>query len=293
MRKLSLLLLIPLLYSCERSSPPEFHGRLYFASGNYIGEFDLAQGTSVAVANRGAVTIRNVAAFSGDLLLLAEMATVEGRPAPRITWLNLENGQAETLYAGVIARYLPVPAALIWDDGLNLHVTARRRNSNVNAEITSHGQNQLSTIVDVSEHMVLFEVGIAEQRLIQSYDVVKRELLARDALSEICRLAGAVWIGDRQQLACPARDQSGTGTQYLLVNLNGELRGHLTLPDDKQFVALAYAGDQHALILTERWTSVVGGAERFGVWAYDLIDGKSHRLVSNQYLGDSAVYVPD
>jgi hypothetical protein len=282
-----------MLASCERSSQPEFHGRLYFASGNYVGEFDLTEGSSVAVANRGAVTIRNVSALDPGRLLLAEMATVEGRDVPRISWLNLESGQAETLYSGVVARYLPVPAALVWDDGSRLHVTARRRNSAVNAQIMTHNLNQLTAIIDVADNMVLFETGLPEDRVIQSYDVTTRELLQRGALSKACRLAGAVWITDREQLACPARGQSEEFSNYLLVDLEGNVRGRLDLPRDKQFVALAYAEDQQALFLTEPWTSLVGGAERFAVWAYDFIDGRSYRIVRNQYLGNSAVYIQE
>jgi hypothetical protein len=282
-----------MLASCQQAPQAEFHGRLYFASGNYVGEFDLAQGTSVAIANRGDVTIRNVSAFEPGRLLLAEMGTVDGRDAPRISWFDLESGEAGSLFAGVIARYLPIPAALIWDDGQRLHASARRRNSSVNAEITGHNLNQLATIVDVSDYMVLFEVGLPEDRVIESYDVNTRERLQREALSSVCRLAGAVWIDDREVLACPAKGQERDYPEYLLADIDGNIRGRLSLPEDKHFVALDYATDQNALFLTERWVSSLGGVERFAVWAYDLIDGQSYRIVRDQYLGDSAVYIAD
>jgi hypothetical protein len=153
----------------------------------------------------------------------------------------------------------------------------------------SHNLNQLSTIVDVSDEMVLFDTGIPEQRRIHSYNIMTRELLQRDALTERCRLDGSVWINDREQLACQARTQSGDGTEYLLTDLDGNVRGRLALPPGKQFIALAYAADQQVLLLTEPWRTVFGG-ERFAVWAYDLITDQSHRILKNQYLGASAVY---
>jgi hypothetical protein len=286
------LVLLPLLQSCEQNELPDFHGRLFFASGNYVGELDLAKGTSVIVANRGAVAISNISEFGENRFLVAETAIVEILEVPRISWVDIETGRAETLYSGVAARYLSAHSALVWDDGSRLHVTSRRRDSGINAQIVSHNLNQLSTIIDVSDEMVLFETGIPEQRDIHSYNVLTRELLQRDALTEQCRLDGSVWIRNRGQLACQARTQSGDGTEYLLTDLDGNVRGRLALPPGKQFIALAYAADQQVLILTQPWRTVFGG-ERFAVWAYDLVTGRSHRILKNQYLGASAVYVDE
>lgn len=292
MPRLFRLLPILLLVSCQQAPAPDFNGRLYFASGNYVGEFDIALRTSVIVGNRGAATIRNVSSFGEGRLLLAETAVVDGNNVPRISWIDLEVGRAETLYSGVIARYLAEPAALLWDDGTTLHVTGRNRNSHINAEVMSHGLNQLSAIIGVTEHMVLFEVGPPENRTIYSYDTGTRELLLREGLTWACQLAGAVWITDREQLACPAQDQDGDHRKYLLVDLDGAMRGRLDLPEGKQLLALAYSDDQHALFLAERWQTL-WGAERFSVWSYDFISGRSYRIVRNQYLGTSAVFVQD
>lgn len=288
-----LLVLLPLLQSCEQSERLDFHGRLYFASGNYVGELDLERGTSVIVANRGAVTIRDISSFGENRFLVAETAVIESREVPRISWVDIDTGQAETLYSGVAARYLFAHSALVWDDGSRLHVTSRRRDSDINAEIVSHNLNQLSTIIDVSDDMVLFETGIPELRSIRSYDVVTRQLQPREPLSAVCKLEGSVWIADRGQLACQARTQPGDGTVYLLADLDGNVRGQLSLPPGKQFIALAYAADQRILILTEPWRTVLGGGERFAVWAYDLITGRSHRILRNQYLGTSVVYIDE
>lgn len=286
------LVLLPLLQSCEQSAQPDFHGHLYFASGNYVGELDLVKGTSVIVANRGAVAISDISEFGENRFLVAETSVVETREVPRISWVDIETGQAETLYSGVAARYLSAHSALVWDDGSRLHVTSRRRNSGINAQIVSHNLNQISTIIDVSDEMVLFGTGIPEQRGIHSYDIMTRQLQRRESLSAACKLEGSVWIADRGQLACQARTQLGDGTEYLLTDLDGNVRGRLALPPGKQFIALAYAADQQILILTEPWRTVFGG-ERFAVWAYDLITGQSHRILKNQYLGASAVYVDE
>ena len=148
------LVLLPLLQSCEQHELPDFHGRLFFASGNYVGELDLAEGTSVIVANRGAVTINDISGFGENRFLLAETAIVETLEVPRISWVDIETGRAETLYSGVAARYLSAHSALVWDDGSRLHVTSRRRISSVNAQIVSHNLNQLSTISSDTSTMV-------------------------------------------------------------------------------------------------------------------------------------------
>lgn len=279
-----------LLAGCGEETPRDFHGRLYFASGNYIGEFDLATGSSIAVANRGAVTVEHVSPFVDEGLLLVEVATVEGREVSRISWLEPESGRASTLYSGVAARYLPRHRAIAWDDGTRLHVSSRVRDAAISAEVMTHNLNQLRVIIDAGDDTVLFEVGTPEQRQILAYNVVTRELEARDQLTAACRLDGAIWLDGRAQLACPARAGDSVGSAYLLVGPDGTVRGQLALPEGRQFVALAYAADQQTLFFAERWASLLGGAERYAVWAYDLVDGRSFRLVRNQYLGTSAVY---
>jgi hypothetical protein len=291
-QKVSILaVLLPLLGSCGQDAGPDVHGLLYFASGNYVGEFDVESGTSIAIANRGAVTINRIAPFGAEGLLLAEVANVEGREVPRISWLEPGSGRSGTLYSGVAARYLPAHRALVWDDGKQLRVSSRVRDPAIGAEVMTHNRNQLSAIVDVDDDSVLFEIGSPGQGEVYAYNVVTRELEARAGLAAACRLAGSVWISDREQLACPSRAPAGASTGYLLVDLDGTIRGSLALPAGRHFVALAYAADQHTLFLSEHWQSFLGGVERFGVWAYDLVDGRSYRLVRDQYLGESAVFV--
>jgi hypothetical protein len=291
-RRFLLLSSVLLLAACQQAPAPELGGRLYFASGNYVGEFDIAQGTSVIVGNRGAATVRNVSGFGHGRLLLAETVVVDGHDVQRISWIDLESGRAQTLYSGVVAHYLDAAAALLWDDGTTLHVTGRNRNSDINAEVMSHGLNQLSAIIGASGQMVLFEVGLPENRVIYSYDVGTRELLLRNELSTACRLVGAVWITDREQLACPAKEQGDGRSEYLLVGLDGAAGGRLALPEGKQFHALAWSDDLDTLFLAERWHSL-WGAERFSVWSYDFTSGRAFRIVRNQYLGNSAVFAQD
>jgi len=285
-----ILSLLSLLQSCEPQTRSGLHGQLFFASGNYIGEFDLEQGVSTIVANRGAVTIRSVSSFGDGRLLLAETATVDNHEVTRISWVNVDTGQAGSLYSGVVGRYLPGPRVLVWDDGTRLHASSRTMNSRHNAEIITHNLNQLTTILDVGEHTVLFAAGGPAQRTIHSYNVVTRELLRREELSDVCELSSAVWIGTHNQLACLARETGGDDADYLLVDLEGNIRGRLDLPPGKQFVPLAFLPDQQVLVLTERWYAWLGGGERFAVWTYDIGSGQSRRMVKDQYLGASAVY---
>ncbi len=283
-----ILALLALLSACSQEPQGDFRGQLYFASGNYIGQFDIANGSSTIIANRGAVTVRHVSRYSDNRLMLAELATVNDREVPRISWIDVETGQSDTLYRGHSARYLPTHRAVVFDDGSRLRLSSRARDESMNAEIKQHDLNQPTAFVHVPDDLVLFEIGAPEDREVYSFNVLTKELAFREALTQRCRLDGAVWITDRQQLACPSRSSGA----YLLSDIDGNARGELDLPQDKEFVALAYAEDQRALFLTERWRSLFG-SERFAVWAYDLVTGQSYRLVRDQYLGGSAVYTKD
>ncbi len=287
--KLFLVLLIPALVACGSSGQSGYHGYLYFAKGAYLMRFSLRDSDLSVAAVLGEKTIRDVSSFGENKLLIAESESVNRQEVHRISWVDLKTGQLSALYSGVIARYLAKSGLLVYDDGLKLYEVAIAGDSSSEI-IFSHRMNQISSVMVVSDNIVLFETIEAGQPVIRSYDVVTGALQTLDSLSTLCRLEHAVWIDDFEQLACKQQTKQASDAHYLLVNLDGEQGGSLPLPEGKRFDALAYVSGQGALILTESWRGLFGGEERSSVWVYDIHSGESHRLAKNQNLGSSVVY---
>jgi hypothetical protein len=287
--KLFLALLIPVLVSCGSSEKTGYHGYLYFAKGAYLMRFSLRDADLSVAAILGEKTIRDVSPFGENKLLIAESESVNRQKVHRISWVDVKTGQVSALYSGVIARYLPHSGLIIYDDGLKLFEVAIAGDSSSEI-IFSHKMNQVSTVMVVSDDIVLFETIDTGQRLIRSYDVLTGALHKLDRLSTVCRLEQAIWIDDLDQLACKQQTKQADDAHYVLVNLDGETTGSLALPKGKRFDALAYVSAQNALILTESWRGMFGGEERSSVWVYDIHSGESHLLAKNQNLGSSVVY---
>ena len=107
----------------------------------------------------------------------------------------------------------------------------------------------------------------------------------------VCRLAQAVWINDLEKLACKERSNETKHARYVLSNLDGDVSGTLPLPEGKHFVALAYISGQSALILKESWNGIFGGQEKAAIWVHNVQSKENVRLVKNQNLGSSVVYM--
>lgn len=293
MRKIAvtllLVLIIPALASCGSSEQSGYHGYLYFAKGPYLMRFSLRDASLEVVTNLGNKTIQDVSKFGKNKLLIAETASINRRNVRQISWIDVKTGQTSALYSGFFARYLPESGQIIYDDGDQLFVVAIAGDSS-SKTIFTHRKNQVSRVIVGPIDTVLFETNDAGQQRIHSYDVLTGELQTLDRLSEVCRLKHAVWIDDLEQLACKERSIPVNTARYVLANLDGNVSGTLSLPEDKQFSALAYVPDQSALILTESWNSVFGGQENTAVWLHNIQSGENHRLAKKQKLGSSVVY---
>lgn len=284
------VLLLPTLLSCDSPEEAGLSGHLYFAAGNYVGQFDLRSGASTIVANRGNNSIRRISPFGRDRLLLSEEWTVNRRNVSVISSMDLKSGRADALVSGIHAIYLPDHKAIIYDDGSRLHVKPLRRNSGLNAEIASHGLNDVTAILGVSRDTVLFQLESSGRRAIRSYNVVTQESQQHDELASLCSLTSAVWIDESERLACIVRVTATEPYELVLAALEGTIERRFALPDGGLFHVLTYVPGQDALILTERRETMLGSAQRNAAWMLHVPSGDVHRLVRDQYLGDSAVY---
>jgi hypothetical protein len=285
----SICLLAAALAACGPREPSAYRGDLYFGQGSYLMQFSLRDGSLIVVDNLGDKTIRDLSGLGPDKLLIAESASVNRRSVSRISWFDLETGESSALYSGILARYLDKAGIIAYDDGSALHAVPQFGVGSYEV-IFPHRSNQLTTLLVVSGDALLFEVGDAGQEAIHAWNALAGERRVLGALSATCRLRGAVWIETLGQLACKERAPAWADADYLLADLDGVVGGKLDLPEDRQFLALAYISGQQALILQETRRGLFGGQEKSAVWAYDVHTGKSTRLARNQNLGSSVVY---
>lgn len=284
-RLMSLVFGLLLFSGCEPDETREYWGNLYFAAGSYLGQLDLRDGSVSVLANVGDAYIREIDAFGEDQLLLTVFGPVNRKDTFRLMQFKLDTYGLVTLLNGRHGRYLPVPEALIFDDGAHLRVRVYGDGPMEELTITRHRFGSRVHVMQISETKFLYSVD--PDSAIHSFDVDTRELRALPGLSQECQLDGALWIDVRDALLCKREDESPS---YSLVGLDGSARGSLVIPDAGPFRAMAYLADQDALVLTEAWNTVVSDSVRYAIWIYDLASDRMMRLVEDQYLGPSVVY---
>lgn len=284
-----LFLAVALLLACGANERVRYHGSLYYGQGPYLMQFSLGDGTVTAVTNLGDRTIRDVSELGADKLLIAETAWIQSKAIPRISWFDLKTGQSAVLYSGVHARYLDDAGVIVYDDGSKLYAVPQLGTGS-DEVVFSHALNQLSNLVVLSDHVLLFEAVDGGQAVIRSWNAITGEQRRLDGLTAACRLGGAVWIGSLERLACKARAGSGTDGDHVLADLDGTVHGTLPLPAGKRFSALAWIASQDVLVLRESWQGLLGGQDKSAVWVHDLKTGANQRLARNLNLGTSVVY---
>lgn len=284
---MSLVFGLLLFAGCEPEETREYWGNLYFAAGSYLGQLDLRDGSVSVLANVGDAYIHELDAFGENQLLLTVFGPVNRKDTFRLMQYKLDTNGLVTLINGRHGRYLPVPEALIFDDGAHLRVRVYGSGRMEELTITQHRFGSRVHVVQVSETQFLY--GVGRDSAIHSFDVDTRESLVLTELSKVCQLDGALWIDARDALLCKLEDASQS---YSFFALDGSARGSLSIPDAGPYRAMAYLADQDALVLTEAWNTVVSDSVRYAIWIYDLASDRMVRLVEDQYLGPSAVYRP-
>jgi hypothetical protein len=290
--RLTLLVLFGLIASCDAPEQQALHGRLYFAAGSYVGEFDLSDGSSAPVASLGDVTIDHVRAYEENDLLLTLRDFVNERETSRILRYDPRKNASFPLFPGLMAEFLPGPRVVIYDDGGTLLATHRAKAFRDEAVIDAHGYNSKPSVVVISDTEILFNSIVDGEVLIQRYDVDEGKSYPMHDLSKVCRLDGAVWIADSGVILCKAQFDSSEQLRYGFVSLNGTATIPLALPEDNNFRALIYLPDQNLVIFSESSSSWGGGQQKYAVWVYDTNASSAYRLAKDQYLGQSVVYRP-
>lgn len=280
------------MVSCGSSEDNAYHGYLYFAQGSYLMRFSLHDGSLSVVTNLGNKKIQEISQLGEGRLLISELASINRKNVAGISWLDLKTGRSESLYSGYQARFVSGAGVIVYDDGTKLYSVPLAGDSEIDTIILSYKRHQLTAMVEVSDDRLLFETRKEDQPVIYVYQAVSGELQSLDQLTGLCRLEGAVWIGDLGQLACRKRggESDEAAGAYVLADLDGNLMASLLLPEGEKFLALAYINEQGALIFKESWFRQFGGQEKSAVWAHDIHTGENRRLSGTQNLGPSVVY---
>ena len=91
----------------QPQQPPEMRGSLYFATGNYLAEMDLRDGSTSVVANLGDAEIQEISPQLTERLLLTVFGKVNQQDAHRLVLYDIASRQTLELLTGRHGRYLP------------------------------------------------------------------------------------------------------------------------------------------------------------------------------------------
>jgi hypothetical protein len=279
-----------MLAACGPPGDSGYRGSLYFIQGSYLMRYDLRDGALSAVTNLGNKQIREISPFGESRLLISETTSVNRKRVAQISWMDLDTGRSESLYPGVRARYLPDADAIVYDDGRRLYSVAVVGDVETNTLLLAHRLNEVSAMVSIPGGRLLLGIRQAGEEEIHLFDIRTNQLDRLDALTRVCRLEGAVWISDEDQLACPARHPESEGASYVLADLLGAVSRPLGLPEGESFTALTFLEGQGALILKELWESRFSEQKKAALWAHDIATGENVRLSEYKNLGASVVY---
>ena len=288
--RFKVVILCCVLSACSEPEQKDLHGFLYFASGNYVGRFDLHDGSSSIVANLGDVTINSIDSLDSDRLLLSMVSFTADREMPRISWLDIKTGRTMDLFRGTDASYLSGTNTVVYDDGSRLVETSLRGRPRSYEEVFSHKRSSNVLLRSITDESVLFSVRDDGFSRIYYFNAQSREDRELTGLSSTCNLNGAVWISSLNKIACKVEPVSTNEQPYVLASLDAVSVDPIGLPQNRDLSALTYIADQDVLVLVERRRGLFGGRDKWTVWAHDFASGTNHILSENQYLGSSAVY---
>ena len=281
---LATLFFCAVLAACDNEPVREYHGILYFGAGGYLGQFNLADGSSSVVVGVGDANIREVHEMQRNRVLLVLDVFESTRQVTKISWLDTKTYQVTALFQGTKVAWLPEYETYLYDDGSRLSAVTHSEEQDTDNIILDHRLNAVTTIHIVSESHAIFDAGPRDAPTIHQYDVVTRQVWDLERLAELCHLRGSAWISARNKLACRSRADSG---RFLLSDIDGLDVESLPLPEGRQFSLVKEITGQNALVVSELEKASIGGKRGLPVFAMDLDTGELTEISGDQHLGDA------
>lgn len=279
-----------LLAACGERNKDELHGYLYFAAGSYLAKFDLSDGGSSVVANMGNVSIRHVAPFDRNRILVTIAGTHQGAPYSRVVRLDTQTNATFQLFSATAAWFIPDGEFFLYDDGRALRSRRWQSRSHTDVVLATHRMNLRLPVALLADQELLYEIEIDGEQQIVWFDMRVEHRIPLPELSAICRLDGAVWIASRSLLFCARRGSEVAHPEYLLTSLEADETYSVALPDADFFRAVTYLHDQDVVILSSSDASLISGRPRQGVWAHNVATGQTVQLAEDQHIGESVAW---
>ena len=273
-----------LLTGCGKEPARQYHGLLYFGAGAYLGQFNLADGSSSVVVGVGDANIREVHEMQRNRVLLVLDVFESTRNVTKISWLDTKTYQVMALFQGTKVAWFPEYETYLYDDGVRLSAVTLSEDQDTDNIILDHRLNAVTTLHVVSESRAIFDAGPRDAPTIHQYDVVTRQTWDLEKLAELCHFRGSAWISDRNKLACRSR---ADGDRFLLTDIDGFDVESLPLPEGRQFRLIKEITGQNALVVSEQISSRVGGKQELPVFVMDLDTGELTEISGDQHLGES------
>ena len=284
-----LVILVAPCGACESPDRPGPGGYLYFGSGNYLGKFNLYDGSSHIVAYLGDLSATAVQPYNDGDLLLTVRRVVNQQDTRMIGRFETAQNHYKTLFIGDAAVYLPDRDITVYDDGFSIQTTRVEDRERIITMVLSHGHHERATMLTISDKEILIQIGSGSDSKGFHYDAAAETLTALKEFPRHCDLEGALWVDDLQQVLCHQPGDPRANREYRFVSPDGTPGPVIALPNENQFRPIAYLPGERLLVLTETWQGRWSSKNRYAVWIHELDSARNYRIAKDQYLGDHVV----
>ena len=273
-----------LLASCQQAGDLYINSKVFFAWGEYLGEFNLRDGSSTIVGHLGDVTIQRVSEFRGEQLLVSLIAYGRAVETQLVVSVTPDTGGRQIIGEGESAVYLPGSDSIIYSTASALVANPRRGGGRKLQLISTLLGMRLVKIMVLDADRILFEVEQQQMRRTYLYDHRLDTPPQLTTLSKICRMHDSAPV--HGAIACRLRDND---KRYAIVSPEGRVLRHLELPFSSSARILGPCDNTRLVIFWESRRPIFRSRPRHAVWVYNLDTSAATRVSRNQYLGTSIV----
>ena len=272
------------LASCQQASDIDTDSEVFFAWGEYLGEFNLHYGSSTIVGRLGDVSIKRVSGFRDDQLLVSLIAYGRGVDTPLVVSVTPDTGRRQVIGEGESAVYLPGSDSVIYSTSSTLVANSHRGGGRKLKEITSLLGMRLVKIMVLDDDRILFEVEQQNLTRTYLYDHRLDTPPQLTTLSKICRMRDSAPVDGA--VACRLKDND---KRYAIVSLEGRVLRYIELPFSSSARILGPCDKTRLVVFSESRRLLLRSRPRHAIWVYNLETSAAMRVSGNQYLGTSIV----
>ena len=272
------------LASCQQASDIYTDSKVFFAWGEYLGEFNLHDGSSTIVGHLGDVSVKRVSDYLDDRLLVSLTAYGKAVDTPLVVTVTPDTGARQVIGRGQSAVYLPGSDSVIYSTASALVANPRRGGGRKFKEITRLLGMRLVNLMVLDADRIRFEVEQQHVTRTYLYDHRLDTPPQSTTLSKICRMQDSAPVDGA--VACRLKDND---KRFAIVSIEGRVLRHLELPFSSSSRILGRCDNTQLVVFGESRRPIFRSRPRHAVWLYNLETGAATRVSGNQYLGTSIV----